>query len=190
MKKILKQIEKNLLEKYKNELVPKVKDYISFSMIGDDCSRKIWYSSHGYEGLSYSLEEARIYELKHHAEKIVYEAVYNSPFNKVTCLCLAEKNELFNKFKRNGLREYRYKLFDQCQYIMGEKELKELPNFMLNMDTGELWGEILQFDEFHYNLLKSKAESIMMMKEPPQRINESPLWFQCKKCQFRKECHR
>lgn len=190
MKKILKQIEKNLLETYSLELNTKTRDYISPSIIGHDCSRKIWYSSHEYEGLPYSLEQSRLAILKNVAERIVYEAVSISPFNDVICSCLAEKDALFNKFKKNGLREYSYRVFDQCQYLMGEKNLNELPVFMLNMDTGELWGEVVSFDDFHYQLLKSKAESIMMMKEPPQRINESPLWFQCRKCQFRKECHR
>ena len=73
---------------------------------------------------------------------------------------------------------------------MGKHSVKNIYFFMINQDTGELWGEIIPFDEFHYNLLTAKEESIMMMKEPPQRINESPVWFQCKKCQFRKECHR
>jgi hypothetical protein len=190
MKKILKQINNNLLEKYKGELAPKTRDYISPSMIGHDCSRKIWYSSHEYEGLPFSLEQARLNELKYQAERMVYDAVRNSPFNEVICSCLAEKDALFHKFKKSGLREYSYRVFDQCQYLMGNKDLKELPVFMLNMDTGELWGEVIDFDDFHYQLLKSKAESIMMMKEPPKRINDSPLWFQCKKCQFRKECHR
>jgi hypothetical protein len=190
MKKILKEIEKNLQETYRNELKPRTRDYITPSMIGHDCSRKIWYSSHEYEGLPFSLEQARLQEFKYHAEKLVYDAVSHSPFYKVVCSCLAEKDLLFNKFKKNGMRAYSYKNFDQSQYLMGDKKLKELPIFMLNMDTGELWGEIVKFDAVHYDLLKAKGEAIMMMKEPPQRINESPVWFQCKKCQFRKECHR
>lgn len=190
MKKILKQIEKNLLERYKEFLTPKARDYISAGIIGHDCSRKIWYSSHEYEGLPSTLEHSRLTILKNSAERIVYEAVSISTFKDVICSCLAEKEALFNKFKKNGLREYRYRVFDQCQYLMGAKKLTELPVFMLNMDTGELWGEVVKFDAEHYELLKFKAESIMMMKEPPQRINDSPLWFQCRKCQFRKECHR
>jgi hypothetical protein len=190
MKKILKQIEKNLLKKYNGLLAPKSRNYILSSMIGHDCSRKIWYSSNEYESLPYTLEQFRLKILKNAAEQIVYEAVSVSPFNDVICSCLAEKDALFNKFKKNGLREYSYRVFDQCQYLMGNKDLKKLPVFMLNIDTGELWVEVVSFDDFHYQLLNSKAESIMMMKEPPQRINESPLWFQCKKCQFKKECHK
>lgn len=171
-------------QRYSHALMPTSKNYISSSMIGDDCSRKIWYSAHEYESIPRTLEQILLLETKINTISIIINYIDNHD------VVLIENDKSFRLFKEKGIRNCNYKKYDKYQFLMGKNGFDSLKIFIFNQDTGELWGEEIIFDDFHYQLLKAKAESIMMMKEPPSRINESPVWFQCRKCQFRKECHR
>lgn len=100
------------------------------------------------------------------------------------------KNSSFNLFKSNGIKAWDMRYYDQVQSYMGFSNIEQAYILVLNKDNTELWDEVVIFDEIYYDeQIKQKAKMIHDYEIPPPRVNNSPFWFQCKMCKYRKECH-
>jgi hypothetical protein len=100
------------------------------------------------------------------------------------------KDASFKIFVNKGLRVWNYQYYCKLQALMGMYGIFNAYILVLNKDNSELSDELITFDSHLYADLLDKAQTISLYKQPPARINNSPLWFQCKSCKFNKECHQ
>lgn len=99
------------------------------------------------------------------------------------------KDSRFRLLKKQGLLVWSPLYYAQIQSYMGMSRIDKAFIVVFNKDTSELYDELIEFDPVFYDDLKLKAEMVDLADEPPPRINESPLWFKCKLCRFKKVCH-
>lgn len=95
----------------------------------------------------------------------------------------------FNLFVNKGLKYWSSSYYAQIQAYMGMSNIHEAYILVLNKDTSELHDEKVLFDKQYYNSLKFKVKRIVEAKQPPAKINESPLFFSCRLCSFKSICH-
>ncbi len=100
------------------------------------------------------------------------------------------RDSSFNIFVKKGLREWQPVYFAQIQSYMGMSGIHEGFVVALNKDTSAIHDEQVFFDEYYYDSLKQKALRIINAKEPLARINNDPLYFMCRMCQFKGVCHQ
>ena len=98
------------------------------------------------------------------------------------------KNSRFQGFKKNGLKEWAPGYYSQLQAYMGMRGLQKSVLLAINKDTSELHHEWIEFDSYHYNELRAKAHMISTADEPPDRINKSPLYHVCARCNYKDTC--
>jgi hypothetical protein len=206
----------------KIESMPVMQDerraYIGASLIGDECSRKIWYEYKGFEGEPNSLILQRTFAIGKRLEGLVIDLIKGAgfhvqsteglgscvdaelPFFKGTYDALllkpraiieikTAKDSSFKIFIKKGLKKWYPRYYSQLQAYMGMAEIYEGFVVVINKDTSEMMDERIGFDEEHYLGLRAKARLIAEAQIPPPKISSSPLWFQCKLCKFNKICH-
>lgn len=95
----------------------------------------------------------------------------------------------FDKLKRDGVKLNQPKHWAQvCTY--GYKHgLKFCLYISVNKNNEELHIEFLILDWELGKIMIAKADSIIRMTEPPQKISLSPSHFSCKWCNFLNVCH-
>lgn len=98
------------------------------------------------------------------------------------------KNSHFQRFKQVGLQAWSNTYYAQVQSYMGMTGFLKAILIAINKDTSELHSEWVDYDDIFYNELKQKALTISKMDEPPERINKSPLYYLCARCQFKEIC--
>ncbi len=98
-------------------------------------------------------------------------------------------NSSFSKFRQHGLKAWSASYYAQLQAYMGMSSFNSGVLLALNKDTSELHHEWVTFDEIFYSELKMKALAIASVGEPPERINKSPLFYICNRCNFKTICH-
>lgn len=194
------------------------RNYIGASLIGDECSRKIWYEYKGYEGEPHSPLLLRTFAIGKRLEGLVLDLIKESGLNVInddgTGSCMdselpyfrgtydallfkpraileikTAKDSSFKLFVKKGLKKWSPRYYSQLQAYMGMSEIYESYIVVINKDTSEIMDEHVLFDEPHYLGLRQKAALIAGASIPLPRISNSPLWFQCKQCQFNKICH-
>ena len=95
----------------------------------------------------------------------------------------------FQQFQKQGLRAWSESYFAQVQAYMGMSGMSQAVVLAINKDNAELHHQWVNFDQCFYELLRRKASAIIEASEPPDRINRSPLFVVCKRCQFKDICH-
>lgn len=100
------------------------------------------------------------------------------------------KDASFNLFVKHGLQKWNYKYFCQLQSYMGFSGINEAYVLVFNKDTSDFWDEFIEFDSLVFERLRRKALMIKEAVSMPPRINNSPLWYQCKTCRFKEICHK
>jgi hypothetical protein len=98
-------------------------------------------------------------------------------------------NTSFSKLLKERYRRWREQYYAQIQVYMGLCDIKKAIALVINKDTSEVYEEVIEFDEIEFECMRSKSEHVMKMTEPPKRLNDNPLFFVCKMCQFNKVCH-
>ncbi len=99
------------------------------------------------------------------------------------------KHSSFNQFKSLGLKGWSPAYYAQMQAYMGMTGLKEAVLLAIDKDTSQLHEEWLDYDDYEYSQLRMRALAISTLDEPPARINKSPLYYVCQRCQFKAICH-
>ena len=99
------------------------------------------------------------------------------------------KDSSFRIFERKGLREWNPNYYSQMQAYMGMSGINQGYLLALNKDTSELHDELIKFDSLHYADLRAKAQRIITATEAPERINNNPIFYICRGCQFKEICH-
>lgn len=100
------------------------------------------------------------------------------------------KSSSFAKFKSKGLRLWQEQYFSQLQSYLGMSKYSKGVLIAINKDSSEIHHEWVEYDDIYYSELKTKASSIAKSKEPPDRINKSPLFYTCNMCCYKEICHK
>lgn len=79
--------------------------------------------------------------------------------------------------------------YDQMTVYMGLMQLDRAMYMAVDKDTDDLYCEWVHFDDERFKALMAKAERLISLTEPPQRISEDPTFFICKFCNFHPVCH-
>ena len=95
----------------------------------------------------------------------------------------------FKQFVKDGLKKWNARYYAQVQAYMGMSYINSTYVIVLNKNNSDIWDERIEFDEDFYESLKIKAQTIYEAKSAPPRISKSPIWYQCKICQYNKVCH-
>ena len=99
------------------------------------------------------------------------------------------KDSSFKVLVKRGVYDWDQKYYSQIQSYMGMSGIKKTYVLALNKDTSDFYDEQISFDEHYYKSLQQKAFMIHEASEPPPKVNDSPLWFQCRMCKFSGSCH-
>jgi hypothetical protein len=99
------------------------------------------------------------------------------------------RDSSFKIFVSKGCKAWSPRYYAQVQSYMGMSEIERASILVLNKDTSEVHDELIEFNEYYYEELKIRAQAIFKAETPPPRVNNSPFWFQCKMCRFKRICH-
>lgn len=207
------------IEKAQSRDDKKTRDYIGASAIGADCLRQIWYEFKGYEAEAVPTKIRRTWAIGKHLEGLVIEWLNQASIDIAPWTDLVAEDMPYFKghvdsvwmkngkpfaiieiktakdasymiFIKKGLRTWSPQYYAQIQSYMGMSGIHQTYIIVLNKDNSDIADELVTFDEAFYEQLCRKAFLIANIEEMPPRINESPLWYQCKMCKFNKVCHK
>lgn len=211
LSKLIEESQKNIKD------VPR--NYIGASSIGSDCLRQIWYEYKGYPKIGVPSKTRRTWDIGKHLESLVLywletsgvsierewiglhsvkvpefhghidAALIKDTFIHSILEIKTAKDSSFKEFVNNGLREWNAQYYAQVQSYMGMSGINSATILVLNKDSSELADETVVFDKEFYEQLEIKALQIANSTVAPPRISNSPIWYRCKICSFRKVCH-
>lgn len=191
------------------------RNYIGASSIGSDCLRQIWYEFKNGKGNKIPNKLRRTWEIGKLLEGMVIDLLHRCgvnisslqnefihpnlhyfkghcdgvlvDFNAILEIKTA-KDASFKVFVNKGCKIWSKKYYAQVQSYMGMSGLKLACILVLNRDTSEFHEEWIAFDSFYFEQLTDKAIDIYRLQEPPRRIHNSPLWFECRMCRYNGIC--
>jgi len=101
------------------------------------------------------------------------------------------KAERFEKYAKEegGVKVWSPVYYAQVQSYMGMKGLKDTLFCVINKNNSDWRMEWVKYDDIFYHELKSKAQMISKMEEAPDKINNSPWYYACQRCKYKKICH-
>jgi hypothetical protein len=88
------------------------------------------------------------------------------------------------------VREAKPQHYDQMTVYMGLMELTRALYMAVDKDTDDVYVEWVEFDQARFDQLLARAEKLIGMTAPPDRLSEDPTHWQCKFCGFYKHCHQ
>ncbi len=100
------------------------------------------------------------------------------------------KDSSFKIFVKHGLLKWYPVYYAQIQSYMGMSGIHSGYVLAINKDTSELHDEYVEFNSVYYERLVEKAAKIIAMDTEPGRVSNSPLYFQCRLCDYKVVCHR
>lgn len=208
-----------LIEHHQEQIQDDIRDYIGASSIGSECLRKIWYQYKGVKSEGVTSKTRRTWDIGKNLEELVVKWLLDSDirvlrfdityFSKnvpqfqghIDALVVIDdknyileiktaKDSSYNIFVKKGLKLWNPQYYAQVQSYMGMSEVHGTYILVLNKDNSKLCDELVTFDSDFYEGLEKKALMISSATNEPPRISNSPLWFQCKLCQYNKVCHK
>lgn len=96
----------------------------------------------------------------------------------------------FTKLKTEGMRKSKPEHYIQMNLYMHKFQLTHGLYMAVNKDNDELYGEIIEYDQYCAWFNIDKAKNIIYSRVPPARISKSPAFFQCVWCEFKVVCHK
>lgn len=88
------------------------------------------------------------------------------------------------------VREAKPQHFDQMTVYMGLMDLDRALYMAVDKDTDDVYVEWVHFDRERFDQLLARAQRLIEMTAPPDRISTDPTNWQCKFCNFYKHCHQ
>lgn len=191
--------------------------YIGASLIGHKCWRHIWFYRQQITPEPPSLTGKRALEMGKHMEswiislvkkigrvhrslptyrddKLPYfqgnpDAIFIFKNKKFILEIKTAKDSSFQQFVKHGLLKWNEQYYAQVQTYMGLSKIKRAIILVLNKNTGKFYDEVIQFDFLYFEHLRTKAQAISESTTAPPKINNSPLFYVCRMCQFKTICH-
>lgn len=95
----------------------------------------------------------------------------------------------FKKLKAEGVRGAKFEHFVQMQTYMRKMGIAYALYMAVNKNDDEIYAEILVLDSAVGDQFVDRARQIIMMRDVPKRISDSPGWFACSWCDHKPVCH-
>lgn len=204
----------NRVDVYKREI-----GTLRASELGDECSRKLWYRTKGHIEPKPEPRILRLFDRGHKEEDRIIEwlngigckvwdeqkevrhkdfftghidglviGVKESP-EKVHLLEMKTANDKkFKELVKNGI-PFQHKV--QMNVYMRLLGIDRALYIAVNKNDDDLYIERVKLDPKFADAQLLRAERIVSLKEPPQRIgNDSPSWYQCRWCGFKDICFK
>lgn len=101
------------------------------------------------------------------------------------------KAERFEKYvkEEGGVKVWSPIYYAQLQSYMGMRGLTDFLFCVINKNNSDWRMEWVKYDDIFYHELKTKANMISQMEEAPDKINNSPWYYACQRCRYKKICH-
>ena len=193
--------------------------YIGASSIGKPCARTVWYGYHGAEEEPINPRSQITFQIGKELESMILEYLKKSGIFIVSqgkffqdaeiqefqghvdgVIVLPDetraileiktaKDSSYNQFVKHGLKKWQEIYYSQLQSYMGMSGIHKGVLLAINKNTSEMHEEWIDFDYSWYQWLKTLAYTIKNTESAPPKISESPSYFICKQCQFKRVCH-
>lgn len=93
-------------------------------------------------------------------------------------------------FEGVGVREAKFEHYVQMQVYMRKMGLPMALYMAVNKNTDEVYAEVVTLDVAVADQFLDRGRTIIMLKEAPKKISESPGFFKCKWCDYNEICHQ
>ena len=107
--------------------------------------------------------------------------------------CLLEfkthNDKSFKKLVAEGVRAAKFEHYVQMQTYMRKMGLAVALYGAVNKNDDDFYFEIVHLDTATADQFIDRARQIIMMKEAPAKISQSPGWFACTWCDHKPVCH-
>lgn len=107
--------------------------------------------------------------------------------------CLLEfkthSDKSFQKVVKEGVRSAKFEHYVQMQTYMSKMGLVCALYGAVNKNDDDFYFEIVHLDTATAEQFRDRARQIILMRQPPAKINESPGWFGCQWCDHKAVCH-
>lgn len=100
------------------------------------------------------------------------------------------KDKLFQKLKKDGLRNSNPKHKDQMDCYGAAFRLKYGLYIAVNKDDDDIYYEFVELDWNRAQELENKAKDIIYARIEPPKINDNPSFYECKFCSYQDICHQ
>ena len=96
----------------------------------------------------------------------------------------------FVKLEKEGVRSAKFEHWVQMQTYMSKMGIPVALYVAVNKNDDNLWMELVYLDSASAEQFRDRARTIILLRQPPARISESPGWFACKWCDHAPVCHK
>lgn len=107
--------------------------------------------------------------------------------------CLLEfkthNDKSFQKLVKEGVRGAKFEHYVQMNTYMKKMGLPVALYGAVNKNDDDFYFEIVTLDSSTADQFADRARQIILMREAPARISESPGWFACSWCDHKPVCH-
>ena len=114
------------------------------------------------------------------------------PFTDNSWLAVEYKTHSEKSYKlldKDGVAIAKPTHYAQMQLYMDEHSLSEALYMACNKNTDQLYCEFVAHDARYIERLRAKADVVINRFDIPQRLNNTPTFFQCKFCSASDVCH-
>lgn len=95
----------------------------------------------------------------------------------------------FQKVKKEGVKSAKFEHYVQMQVYMKKMGLTVALYMVVNKNNDELYAELVPFNSKIAEEYITRGVNLVTMDSLPQRISETPGWFECKWCDHLDVCH-
>lgn len=107
--------------------------------------------------------------------------------------CLLEfkthNDKSFQKLVKEGVRASKFEHYVQMNIYMRKMGLPVALYGAVNKNDDDFYFEIVTLDSATADQFTDRARQIILLKQAPARISESPGWFACSWCDHKPVCH-
>lgn len=98
----------------------------------------------------------------------------------------------FDDVVKNGIKESKPVYWAQAQIYMAYLDLASCLFTCINRDSGEVYAEVIKFDQHAAQKLSDKAVRIVATQNPEEltKASNDPSNFGCRWCDYQKRCHQ
>lgn len=91
---------------------------------------------------------------------------------------------------KNKVQASKPQHYDQMTVYMGLMEIDRALYMAVNKDTDDVYTEWVHFDADRFAILMDRAQRLIELTVPPERISDDPTYFVCKMCSHYEFCHK
>jgi len=122
-------------------------------------------------------------EFKGHADGVIVDGNH-----KYILEIKSANNSQFNQCIKHGVKEWKEQYYSQAQCYMQFSDSDAAIFIVINKDNSKIHVELIERDRGFYAMLHDKASRVKHAETPPDRIHNSPSYFICKMCSYKKTC--